>query len=80
MTANETIPATLDDVLTEFRKSAALLAGHFKLSSGRHSGHYLQCARGLMNPARAGRLAQAIVNAIPQEVIEQIDALSSGKK
>ena len=77
MTANETIPATLDDVLTEFRKSGALLEGHFKLSSGRHSGHYLQCARVLMNPARAGRLAQAIVNAIPDEVTEQIDVVVS---
>jgi len=77
MTANETIPATLDDVLTEFRNSGALLEGHFKLSSGRHSGHYLQCARVLMNPARAGRLAQAIVNAIPDEVIAQIDVVVS---
>ena len=42
-------------VLAEFRASGALLEGHFKLSSGRHSGHYLQCARVLMNPARAAR-------------------------
>ncbi|WP_299191837.1 orotate phosphoribosyltransferase [uncultured Erythrobacter sp.] len=77
MTTNETIPATLEDVLAEFRESGALLEGHFKLSSGRHSGHYLQCARVLMNPARAGRLAQAVVNAIPADVIEQIDVVVS---
>ena len=41
---------TQDEVLDEFRASGALLEGHFKLSSGRHSGHYLQCARVLMNP------------------------------
>jgi orotate phosphoribosyltransferase len=77
MTANKTIPETVDDVLAEFRSCGALLEGHFKLSSGRHSGHYLQCARVLMNPARAGRLAQAIVNGIPQHVLDQIDVVVS---
>lgn len=77
MTSNETIPSTLDDVLAEFRNSGALLEGHFKLSSGRHSGHYLQCARVLMNPHRAGRLAQAVVNAIPDDVIAQVDVVVS---
>ena len=40
-------------LLAEFRASKALLEGHFLLSSGRHSAHYLQCARVLMDPARA---------------------------
>ncbi|MEO0464478.1 MAG: orotate phosphoribosyltransferase [Pseudomonadota bacterium] len=68
---------TLDDVLDEFRASGALLEGHFKLSSGRHSGHYLQCARVLMNPARAGRLAEAVVRGIPGEIVEKIDVVVS---
>ena len=34
-----------EEVLAEFRASKALLEGHFLLSSGRHSAHYLQCAR-----------------------------------
>ncbi|MEM6856665.1 MAG: orotate phosphoribosyltransferase [Pseudomonadota bacterium] len=68
---------TTNDVLEEFRVSGALLEGHFKLSSGRHSGHYLQCARVLMNPARAGRLAQAVVAGIPGEVLKQIDTVVS---
>ncbi len=46
-----------DEVLAEFRASQALLEGHFLLSSGRHSAHYLQCARVLMNPERAEVLA-----------------------
>ena len=71
------IPANEEDVLAEFRASGALLEGHFKLSSGRHSGHYLQCARVLMNPARAGRLAQAVVNGIPREVVEAVDVVVS---
>ncbi|MFU7527922.1 orotate phosphoribosyltransferase [Qipengyuania sp. ASV99] len=77
MTSPETIPETVDDVLAEFRGCGALLEGHFKLSSGRHSGHYLQCARVLMNPQRAGRLAQAVVNRIPDEVLNQIDLVVS---
>jgi orotate phosphoribosyltransferase len=64
-------------VLAEFRASGALLEGHFKLSSGRHSGHYLQCARVLMNPARAARLAEAVVAGIPAEVREQVDVVVS---
>lgn len=70
-------PLTSDDVLAEFRASGALLEGHFKLSSGRHSGHYLQCARVLMNPARAGRLAKAVVAGIPADILERIDTVVS---
>ena len=68
---------TQDEVLAEFRSSGALLEGHFKLSSGRHSGHYLQCARVLMNPARAARLAEAVVAAIPAQVLEAVDIVVS---
>ncbi|PKP95213.1 MAG: orotate phosphoribosyltransferase [Alphaproteobacteria bacterium HGW-Alphaproteobacteria-14] len=68
---------TEDDVLAEFRASGALLEGHFKLSSGRHSGHYLQCARVLMNPQRAARLAEAVVAGIPAAVRAQIDVVVS---
>jgi orotate phosphoribosyltransferase len=68
---------TEDEVLAEFRSSGALLEGHFKLSSGRHSGHYLQCARVLMNPARAARLAEAVVAGIPEEVRAAVDVVVS---
>jgi orotate phosphoribosyltransferase len=68
---------TEDEVLAEFRASGALLEGHFKLSSGRHSGHYLQCARVLMNPARAARLAEAVVDGIPAAVRAGIDVVVS---
>jgi orotate phosphoribosyltransferase len=68
---------TEDEVLAEFRASGALLEGHFKLSSGRHSGHYLQCARVLMNPARAAMLAEAVVAGIPAEVRAAVDVVVS---
>jgi orotate phosphoribosyltransferase len=59
-------------VLAEFRASQALLEGHFLLSSGRHSGHYLQCARVLMNPERAARLAGALAAKLPDALRQQI--------
>lgn len=51
---------TDDDVLAEFRAADALLEGHFVLSSGKHSPMYLQCARVMMDPARADRLCGAL--------------------
>lgn len=68
---------TEEQVLAEFRASGALLEGHFKLSSGRHSGHYLQCARVLMNPARAARLAEAVVAGLSADVRAAIDVVVS---
>ncbi|QUL39224.1 orotate phosphoribosyltransferase [Erythrobacter sp. JK5] len=68
---------TTDQVLEEFRQCGALLEGHFKLSSGRHSGHYLQCARVLMNPARAARLAEATCAQIPAAILDRIDTVVS---
>ena len=61
-----------EDVLAEFRASKALLEGHFLLSSGRHSAHYLQCARVLMDPLRAARLASALAAKIPRELRKDI--------
>ena len=68
---------TEDDILAEFRTANALLEGHFLLSSGRHSAFYLQCARVLMNPERAGRIAMAIAQKIPREIRAQIGAVIS---
>lgn len=66
-----------EDVLAEFRASRALLEGHFLLSSGRHSAHYLQCARVLMDPMRASRLAAAIAAGIPREIRKDITKVVS---
>lgn len=61
-------PMQDEDVLAEFRGCKALLEGHFLLSSGRHSAHYLQCARVLMDPMRASRLAAALAAKLPREL------------
>lgn len=63
---------TDEEVLHEFRASDALLEGHFKLSSGRHSAHYLQCARVLMDAERAGNLARALAHMLPRDIRSQI--------
>jgi len=51
---------TRDDLLDLFRKSGALLEGHFRLSSGLHSTGYLQCALVLQHPQHAELLGRAI--------------------
>lgn len=48
------------DLLTLFRRSGALLEGHFRLSSGLHSPGYLQCALVLMRPRDAESLGAAL--------------------
>jgi orotate phosphoribosyltransferase len=49
------------EVVGLFRECGALLQGHFLLTSGMHSPYYLQCARVLMEPARATRLGAALI-------------------
>ena len=68
---------TEDEVLAEFRAADALLEGHFILSSGLRSSRYLQCARVLMNPARAARLAAALVAKLPADIRDAIDIVLS---
>jgi len=51
---------TRDELLDLFRKSGALLEGHFRLSSGLHSTGYLQCALVLQHPEHAELLGRAI--------------------
>jgi orotate phosphoribosyltransferase len=66
-----------DQILAEFRAADALLEGHFILSSGLRSPRYLQCARVLMDPARAERLARALAEKLPKEIRENVDAVVS---
>ena len=53
---------TRDALLDLFRKSGALLEGHFRLTSGLHSPGYLQCALVLQHPDAAERLGAAIAD------------------
>ena len=51
---------TRDELLDLFRRSGALLEGHFRLTSGLHSSGYLQCALVLQHPQHAETLGRAI--------------------
>ena len=68
---------TDDEILAELIAADALLEGHFILSSGLHSSRYLQCARVLMDPSRASRLASALARSLPLEVRSQISIIVS---
>jgi len=48
------------EVLNIFKKSNALLEGHFLLTSGLHSDRYLQCALVLQDPEQARSLGAAL--------------------
>jgi orotate phosphoribosyltransferase len=60
------------EVLARMREVGALLEGHFKLSSGRHSDRYFQCARLLQYPGLAsdiGRLLAEQFNELEIDVV-----------
>jgi len=59
-----------------YKDAGALLEGHFKLSSGNYSKHYLQSAKVLEDPKTAKLLAEALAEQIKASGIK-IDAVCS---
>src|SRR6476660_8179768 len=55
---------TRDELLDLFRRSGALLDGHFRLTSGLHSSGYLQCALVLQHPRSAESLGRALADRV----------------
>src|SRR3970282_1223132 len=53
-------PMDAAEVIERFRRSGALLEGHFRLTSGLHSSGYLQCALVLQHPREAAALGAAL--------------------
>lgn len=64
---------TNEEVLKVYEETKALLKGHFRLSSGRHSDRYLQSALVLQYPWHAEKLCQALAEKVkalnPQAVV-----------
>jgi orotate phosphoribosyltransferase len=64
------------EVMDLFERTGAYLRGHFRLTSGLHSGEYLQCAKVLAHPAYAEflgqRLAEKLHPLIPQLTVKTI--------
>ena len=48
------------EILEIFKRTKALLQGHFVLRSGLHSGHYFQCAQVCQDMAAVSRLAELL--------------------
>ncbi|MBA2732383.1 MAG: orotate phosphoribosyltransferase [Acidobacteria bacterium] len=67
-----------EEVIERFRRTGALLEGHFILSSGLHSPNYLQCALLLQHPTEATRFGQALADEFRDGRIETIAAPAIG--
>ena len=67
-----------DEVVERFRRTGALLEGHFVLTSGLHSTHYLQCALVLQYPAEAEAFARAIAAHYSEQQVETVAAPAIG--
>lgn len=66
-----------EEILNHFRHAEALLEGHFLLSSGLHSSVYLQCAKVLADPVRAGLLCKALGDLVKAEISSDIELVVS---
>jgi orotate phosphoribosyltransferase len=67
-----------EEVLDRFRRTGALLEGHFVLTSGLHSTVYLQCALVLQHPSEAEQFGRAIAAAYRGERVETVVAPAIG--
>lgn len=61
-----------EELLKLFETAGALRQGHFELSSGLHSGTYVQCALVLQYPRFAERLGQALAELFSDARIEAV--------
>lgn len=67
-----------DEVLSIFRKTGALLEGHFQLTSGLHSKQYFQCARVLQHPVYCELLCADIAREFAGRSIDVVIAPALG--
>jgi orotate phosphoribosyltransferase len=67
-----------EDVIDLFKKTGALLDGHFILTSGAHSKQYFQCARVLQYPQYAALLCENIAEYFRTEKIAVVAAPAVG--
>src|SRR5437773_3202518 len=67
-----------DDVIDRFKKSGALLEGHFLLSSGMHSSVYLQCAIALQSTGDAIEFGAAIAGRFQNHEVQTVAAPAIG--
>lgn len=69
---------TEPEVLAALEDAHAIMSGHFRLTSGRHSDRYVQCARVLEDPALVTRLARAIVERLGERRVDLVASPAVG--
>ena len=67
-----------EEVIERFRRTGALLEGHFILTSGLHSTQYLQCALLLQHPAEAIAFGLALADRYREQKVETVVAPAIG--
>ncbi len=67
-----------EEVIERFKRTGALLEGHFILSSGLHSSVYLQCALVLQHPAEAEAFGRALAHNFMGQSIETVASPAIG--
>ena len=69
---------TKEQIEKIFIDSEALMNGHFRLTSGRHSGQYMQCAKVLMIPKYTAALCGHIADYYKDEKIDLVIGPATG--
>lgn len=63
---------TKEEATNIFSKAGALLEGHFRLTSGRHSNQYMQCAQVLQYPDATEKLARHLAEQFKDENVQTV--------
>ncbi len=63
---------TKQQIIEIFKNSGAMLTGHFRLTSGRHSDQYFQCAQVLQHPNYCAQLCQELARCFADIEVETV--------
>lgn len=63
---------TKTEILRLFTQSGARLEGHFLLTSGKHSGEYMQCAKLFVEPKTSKQLCSALADKLKELKIDYV--------
>ena len=66
------VKMTREEIIEIFTKSGAMLTGHFRLTSGKHSNNYFQCAQVLQVPQYTKQLCKELADRFRQQEVETV--------
>ncbi len=69
---------TSEEIITVFKETGAMLSGHFKLTSGRHSDSYFQCAKVLQHPVHTESLCRELAARFAGEDVSVVIGPATG--